>query len=1190
MDASPSINNDTDNGNAPNKSSIAEETANTSADSAGKSSSTMLGETATNDETRLTENCIDNDKNKNSNNEDGTDAATLNGGVEKNIAEIIANKTESGEGIQADNSEPEVAATSESNNIIITADMDKMDVDDEAGDADAPMAENKPEEGNGADGEETKDDEMKDNNLESESNTTKQNNLQSTEEGKSNDSESNVTSEDKAEPVASDVGTGNGADEKAPPVALPVMKGTLCFEEDTRRHLIRGMWNYENSTAFPPQRFELLRSLLPEEDLKRLPQDGEFHGSFSLMYTHMTSKGKKKERSKVIPESGVNVTFTKQEDDTFIVKGRGTNQFGIFLIEGTAIPNSSSDPNDPTFRIELRKRYEEAAPAPAGSSDSKHIATLTGTGENQEGPLPSPTESFPVGVICLRGKLVKEDTGDTLGINESVHKINGMWAAGLNFLEDGGPTNRFEYEHKSSGSPSSFPVSGRYSGWFDLTNEDGSKTRINERDVTLKFRKNNADGYNIDGRGMNVFGKYNITGTLTADPDNMITIFRHFQPRKIKAKTSSVSSAVPSDAPAVAQRRPSLVQAVEPILKLDDVEAPPEAETGSQLEPITPPATGIYSAVSRGVLRVNDDGAHSCQGKWAVTREHFTNGLTSPFTFRLESHFAQEASSGEHGERQFPLDSDRYKGSFQLKKQGSRYQTIVDQQVVMKFRLNSQGSYNVYGVGVNPIGKFNLLGTLVMSGKTGGQVELYRIYPPEQLTIPPVPQKSTNPVSAVPKPDGALARQASSASLGAGRRESTRLVKLPSKLEDDDLDALLSRTMSKCAQILRAVREKDVEMGAFFSEPVDPVALGIPSYHQIIKEPMDLRTIHRKMETSNVTDPEEFARLVRLVFQNAMTFNVDPTHSVHQAGRSLLVMFNQKFREVERIMAKIADEEKGGKKSKEERKRKREGEAPKSLKKLRLEEAQALAAANSAFFADIVSSVHASATTVSRVEFNLLLSHMQLLSKQIVDTHTILAEMSPGDENDAVAPMLAVSGTSVMRSSGSVASSSAPERKKAPKRKIENVAVAESAPVDDSMPLTLEEQELLTETINDLPPEHLGGVIQIIREAAPVGADEDEIDLEIDQLDTKTQRKLLRHVMKVSIFRTLCCNLFCCFEKLNIYIGSFVPVCQEDQDEEEAKDYASQERNSIIGIYSCSNQGYCHFKVQAWCWFLLRVW
>jgi hypothetical protein len=64
------------------------------------------------------------------------------------------------------------------------------------------------------------------------------------------------------------------------------------------------------------------------------------------------------------------------------------------------------------------------------------------------------------------------------------------------------------------------------------------------------------------------------------------------------------------------------------------------------------------------------------------------------------------------------------------------------------------------------------------------------------------------------------------------------------------------------------------------------------------------------------------------------------------------------------------------------------------------------------------------------------------------------------------------------------------------------IAVVEEPPqvVDESAPLTLDEQELLTETTNELPPENLGGVIQIIREAAPVGADEDEIDLEIDQL------------------------------------------------------------------------------------------
>lgn len=910
----------------------------------------------------------------------------------------------------------------------------------------------------------------------------------------------------------------------APPP--PVMKGTLSYDIDQRRHLIRGMWNYENSTVFPPQRFELLRNLSPSEDLKKLPQDGEFHGSFSLAYFHTTSKGKQKERSKVIPESGVKIKFTPDSDgDGYKVDGTGTNQFGIFHINGTAKP--SPDPADPTLNIVLRKRYEPSAtaaepvPEPVKTNSGKLITAAV---EEEGGPLPPPSKSFPSGVVCLRGKLYKEESTE-LGLNEVIHRINGMWASGLDFLlSDPGNTrglaNRFEYEHKSSVPSHQFPVSGRYSGWFDLSNDDGSRTRINERDVTLKFRSNNAGYHNVEGKGSNVFGKYSITGTLTAD--NVLTIFRHFQPRKLKTKSITLSTAAPPAAPRASLTQPGF----EPKLKLEDVKVPDG--NGQVLEPLTSPEHSLYSAVSRGILRLNDDGSHSCQGKWAVTREHFTSGMTSNFNFRLEAHFTAEALTAMKAAgakdtagqpRQFPVDSAMYKGSFQLKKQGSRYQTIVDQQVVMKFRPNTLGSYNVYGKGVNAIGEFNLIGTMVMSGKTGGQVELYRVYPPDKMAAPVVP-KTTAPAPVVPK----LTREGSVPSLPSAppsgplqRRESTRLVKLPSKLEDDDPSALLTRTMNKCSQILRLIREKDVELGAFFSEPVDPVVLGIPTYHQIIKEPMDLRTVHRRMEAGSIEDPEEFARLVRLVFENAMTFNIDPAHSVHQAARTLLVLFNQKFRDVERMMQNIKRAQDGDKKG--DKKRKRLGEELKSPKRRRLEEAQAMAAANASAVAAIVAAAPpTSSTTVTRSEFNMLLNLIQQLQKQIVQTHTAVAELSPGDDNDA----MSVTSVPMSVKSSSLAAlppapAPAPERKKPVKRKSEQAMSEPPVSVDDSRPLTLDEQELLTETINELPPEHLGGIIQIIREAAPVGADEDEIDLEIDQLDTKTQRKLLRHVSKVSI-------------------------------------------------------------------------
>ena len=912
----------------------------------------------------------------------------------------------------------------------------------------------------------------------------------------------------------------------APPP--PVMKGTLSCDIDHRRHLIRGMWNYENSNVFPPQPFELVRNLGPNEDKEDLTKDAEFHGSFRLAYFHTTSKGKQKERIKVIQETGVNIKFTNIEgsDDEFKVDGKGTNQFGIFHIYGTA--TRSIMEGDNSLSVILRKRYE-VADQPATLSTSASTAMVTSSSlssslpppEQDNGPLPPPATSFATGVVCLRGKITQETFAE-LGMVDVVYRISGMWSTGLDkIMEDPentkGLCNRFEYEHKSSQPSSTFPVSGRYSGWFDLSAEDGTRTRINERDVTLKFRKNNEGYHNVEGKGSNVFGKYSITGTLTTD--HVLTIFRHFQPRKIKSSSKSAPAAVPGATNGSVMRRPSL--SMEDVkLKLDDVQLP-EAETP---DAISPPANGSYSAVSRGVLRVNPDGSHSCQGKWAEMRDHFNTGQTSPFSFRLEAHFAAEPSDGSE-QRSFPQDSPMYRGTFQLKKGASRYTTVVDQQIVMKFHLNNQVSFNVHGKGINAIGEFTLIGTLIMSGKTGGQVELYRMYPQEKLSVPPLPVKSATEISSsnsLPGPDSAAPPKIPPAShIPLQRRESSRLVKLPSRLEDDDPSAQLSRIMEKCSQILRIIREKDVELGAFFSEPVDPVALGIPTYFQIVKEPMDLRTVYRKLEANQVDSPEEFARLVRLVFENAMTFNIDPAHSVHQAARNLLVLFNQKFRDAERTIQNIRRSHGEDLKKKDDKKRRR-GEEQMSLKQRRFEEARTMAAANASAIAALVAAAPVgNPPNVTRSEFMMLLDVIQQLQQQIVQTHTALAELCPGDENDGKASSL-----SAFPSSSSIPQSITPAfetKKKQVRRKSESNNPPPMEVYDD-LPLTLEEQELLTETINELPPEHLGGVIQILREAAPVGADEEEIDLDIDQLDNRTQRKLLAHVSKVrSIARCLVC-------------------------------------------------------------------
>jgi hypothetical protein len=75
-----------------------------------------------------------------------------------------------------------------------------------------------------------------------------------------------------------------------------------------------------------------------------------------------------------------------------------------------------------------------------------------------------------------------------------------------------------------------------------------------------------------------------------------------------------------------------------------------------------------------------------------------------------------------------------------------------------------------------------------------------------------------------------------------------------------------------------------------FSQPVDYVALGIPHYPDIIKNPMDLGTIQKKLSSNDYSNVDEWIADVRLVFTNATVFN-PADHPVHLMAKTL----NQTF-------------------------------------------------------------------------------------------------------------------------------------------------------------------------------------------------------------------------------------------------------------------------------------------------------
>lgn len=77
----------------------------------------------------------------------------------------------------------------------------------------------------------------------------------------------------------------------------------------------------------------------------------------------------------------------------------------------------------------------------------------------------------------------------------------------------------------------------------------------------------------------------------------------------------------------------------------------------------------------------------------------------------------------------------------------------------------------------------------------------------------------------------------------------------------------------KCAYILDVLTSHEYSWP--FLEPVDPVALNIPTYFDLVKSPMDLRTMRSKLEQNLYTNPSNFRNDMILMFENAIVFNKD---------------------------------------------------------------------------------------------------------------------------------------------------------------------------------------------------------------------------------------------------------------------------------------------------------------------------
>jgi Bromodomain/TAZ zinc finger len=104
-----------------------------------------------------------------------------------------------------------------------------------------------------------------------------------------------------------------------------------------------------------------------------------------------------------------------------------------------------------------------------------------------------------------------------------------------------------------------------------------------------------------------------------------------------------------------------------------------------------------------------------------------------------------------------------------------------------------------------------------------------------------------------------------------------------------------AKLKQKCSEVLKGLQTH--QHGWVFNCPVDPVELGLPDYFEIIKKPMDLGTIQRKLESGTYHAIKDFQSDVNLTFDNAMSYN-EKGSVVYDMAKELSTKFESDYKKL----------------------------------------------------------------------------------------------------------------------------------------------------------------------------------------------------------------------------------------------------------------------------------------------------
>ena len=139
-----------------------------------------------------------------------------------------------------------------------------------------------------------------------------------------------------------------------------------------------------------------------------------------------------------------------------------------------------------------------------------------------------------------------------------------------------------------------------------------------------------------------------------------------------------------------------------------------------------------------------------------------------------------------------------------------------------------------------------------------------------------------------------------------------------------------------CQEVLEELyKPKHQVIAMAFYYPVDPVALNIPTYHSVIKHPMDMSTIKAKLNTGQYENAKEFHSDVKLMFRNCYRFNLDGD-PIFLAGKSLEEVFDKKWSGKQEYLAKHEPPQEHNSESSEEDSDEEADESDEDMEKLSL--------------------------------------------------------------------------------------------------------------------------------------------------------------------------------------------------------------------------------------------------------------